>query len=107
MGDKCKYTQNHDHSALLLGGGICLFSMGKISARTHPGPELNKACKEITGCFKASKVEDMYLLAGITLRDIRRKVFPNVERRNRKPMKLTHYLDRNQQRRACSPETVF
>ena len=36
LGDKCKYNQNHGLSALLLCGGICLSSMGNVTARvTH------------------------------------------------------------------------
>ena len=36
--------------------------------------ELNKACRAITGCRKTAYVEDLYLLVGITLTDIRRDV---------------------------------
>ena len=31
-------SKNHGPDALLLGGGICLSSMGKISAHAHHGP---------------------------------------------------------------------
>ena len=37
-------------------------------------PELNKACRAITGCLKPTYVEDLYLLAGLAPPDIRRDV---------------------------------
>ena len=67
--------------------------------------QLNKACREITRYLKAFKVNDLYLLAGTAPPEIQRKACASVENINR--MKLTHYLDRNQQRSDCSPETVF
>ena len=43
-------------------------------------PELNKACRAITGCLKPTYVEDLYLLAGIASPDIRRDVCARMER---------------------------
>ena len=43
-------------------------------------PELNKACRAITGCLKPTYVEDLYLLAGIVPPDIRRDVCARMER---------------------------
>ena len=43
-------------------------------------PELNKACRAITGCLKPTSVEDLYLLAGIVPPDIRREVCARMER---------------------------
>ena len=43
-------------------------------------PELNKACRAITGCLKPTYVEDLYLLAGIAPPDIRRDVCTRMER---------------------------
>ena len=43
-------------------------------------PELNKACRAITGCLKPTYVEDFYLLAGIVRPDIRRVVCARMER---------------------------
>ena len=43
-------------------------------------PELNSACRSVTGCLKPTNVEDLYLLAGIAPLDIRRDVCARVER---------------------------
>ena len=43
-------------------------------------PELNKACRAITGCLKPTYVEYLYLLAGIAPPDIRRDVCARMER---------------------------
>ena len=37
-------------------------------------PELNQACRSVTGCLKLTNVEDLYLLSGITSPAIRRDV---------------------------------
>ena len=43
-------------------------------------PELNSACRAVTGCLKPTNVEDLYLLAGIWPPDIRRDVCVRVEK---------------------------
>ena len=43
-------------------------------------PELNTACKAVTGCLRTTNVEDLYLLAGIASPDIRRDVCARVEK---------------------------
>ena len=43
-------------------------------------PELNQACRAITGCLKPTNVENLYLLAGISPPEIRRSVCARVER---------------------------
>ena len=43
-------------------------------------PELNQACRSVTGCLKHTNVEDLYLLSGIALPAIRRDVCARVER---------------------------
>ena len=43
-------------------------------------PELNQACRAITGCLKPTNVENLYLLAGIAHPEIRRSVCARVER---------------------------
>ena len=43
-------------------------------------PELNSACRAVTGCLKPTNVEDLYLLAGIAPPDIRRDVCARVEK---------------------------
>ena len=42
-------------------------------------PELNQACRAITGCLKPTNVENLYLLAGIAPPEIRRSVCARVE----------------------------
>ena len=42
-------------------------------------PELNQACRAITGCLKPTNVENLYLLAGIAPPKIRRSVCARVE----------------------------
>ena len=62
-------------------------------------PELNSACRAVTGCLKPTNVEDLYLLAGIAPPDIRRDVCARVGKRpNRKPMRHTLYMVRTRQR---------
>ena len=43
-------------------------------------PELNLACRAITGCLKPTNVENLYLLAGIAPPEIRRSVCAKVEK---------------------------
>ena len=42
-------------------------------------PELNQACRAITGCLKPTNVENLYLLTGIAPPKIRRSVCARVE----------------------------
>ena len=44
-------------------------------------PELNDACRSITGCLRPTNVEELYLLAGIAPPDIRRDVCARVEKK--------------------------
>ena len=41
-------------------------------------PELNQACRAITGCLKPTNVENLYLIAGIDPTEIRRSVCARV-----------------------------
>ena len=43
-------------------------------------PELNSACRAVTGCLKPTNVKDLYLLDGIALPDIRKDVCARVEK---------------------------
>ena len=43
-------------------------------------PDLNQACRAITGCLKPTNVGNLYLLAGIAPPEIRRSVCARVER---------------------------
>ena len=54
-------------------------------------PELNKACRAITGYLKPTYVEDLYLLAGIAPPDIRRDVWARMERTIRMEQE-THFM---------------
>ena len=45
-------------------------------------PELNSACRAVTGCLMPTNVEDLYLLAGIAPPDIWRDVCARVEKTN-------------------------
>ena len=47
-------------------------------------PELNKACRAITGFLKSTYVEDLYLLAGIAPPDTRGDVCARMERTKQK-----------------------
>ena len=44
-------------------------------------PELNDACRSITGCLRPTNVEDLYLFAGIAPPDTRRDVCARVEKK--------------------------
>ena len=51
------------------------------SAHAHLlNPELNQACRTITGCLKPTNVENLYFLAGLVPPEIRRSVCATVER---------------------------
>ena len=53
---------------------------GRSSHAQKLNPELNSACRAVTGCLKPTNVEDLYLLAGIAPPDIRRDVCARVEK---------------------------
>ena len=75
MGNKCKHYKNNGTGTVLLNSRICCSSVGTYADILDQ--ELNKA---ITGCLKPTYVEDLYLLAGIALPDIRRYVCARMER---------------------------
>ena len=54
-------------------------------------PELNQACRSVTGCLKPTNVEDLYLLSGIALPAIRRDVCAIMERQ-KQTTRDTHSL---------------
>ena len=54
-------------------------------------PELNQACRAITGCLKPTNAENLYLLAGIAPPEIRRSVCARVER-TKQVERETHFL---------------
>ena len=54
-------------------------------------PELNQACRSVTGCLNPTNVEDLYLLSGITPPAIRRDVGARMERQ-KQTTRETHSL---------------
>ena len=74
-------------------------------------PELNQACRSITGCLKPTNVDDLYLLAGIAPPDIRRSVCARMERTkqvNSEAHSLFGHIPANQRlkSRSCFLSTV-
>ena len=63
-------------------------------------PELNQACRAITGCLKPTNIENLYLLAGIAPPEIRRSVCARVERTKQVERK-THSLFGHTPARRC------
>ena len=67
-----------------------------VWARSHHAhvldPELNTACRAITGCLKPTNVEDLYLLAGIAPPDIRRDVCARVEKKKQESNVAIHSI---------------
>ena len=63
-------------------------------------PELNKACRALTGCLKPTYVEDLYLIAGIVSTYIRRDVCARMERTKQMEQE-THSLFGNISARSC------
>ena len=57
----------------------------------HLDPELNQACRSVTGWLKHTNVEDLYLLSGIAPPTIRRDVCARVERQ-KQSTRETHSL---------------
>ena len=46
-----------DNVTLITHSGVCSSSLGKLSPCQEPGPELNQACRSVTGCLKSTNVE--------------------------------------------------
>ena len=72
------------------------------SAHAHLlNPELNQACRAITGCIKPTNVENLYLLAGIAPPEVRRSVCARVERTKQvERERPTPWFDTHQQKAA-------
>ena len=87
VGSKSKYYLNNSFSIELLYGRVCSSSLGK-----NLDPELNQACRSVTGCLKPTNVEDLYLLSGIAPPTIRRDVCARVEERQKQSTRETHSL---------------
>ena len=61
-------------------------------------PELNSACRAVTGCLQPTNVEDLYLLAGIAAPDIRRDVCARVEKTKQETNEAHSLYGQNRQR---------
>ena len=59
MGNKCKDNQNHSLSFMLLYCWICGTSMERSAYAHLLNPELNQACRAITGCLRPTNVETL------------------------------------------------
>ena len=59
--------------------GECVWDRSPHASKLDP--ELNDACRSITGCLRPTNVEELYLLAGIAPSDIRRDVCARVEKK--------------------------
>ena len=71
------------------------------SAYSHLlNPELNQACRAITGCLKPTNVENLYLLAGIAPPEIRRSVCARVQS-TKQVERETHSLFGHPPARSC------
>ena len=70
-------------TALALSYSVAEYAAPVWARSSHAqklNPELNSACRAVTGCLKPTNVEDLYLLAGIAPPDIRRDVCARVEK---------------------------
>ena len=80
MGNTCNDNQNHSFS-LCYSTADYAAPVWEMSAYAHLlNPELDQACRAITGCLKPTNVENLSLLAVIDPPDIRRSVCARVER---------------------------
>ena len=68
--------------------------------------ELNSACRAITGCFKPTNVEELYLLSGVAPPSIRRDVCARVEKAKQETNEVHSLHGKSQQRDACNLETA-
>ena len=65
-------AEQHWHYAILWQNTQT--SLDEITSRLELKIELNRSCRVVTGCLKPINVDDLYLLAGIALANIRRCV---------------------------------
>ena len=70
-------------------------------------PELNSACRAVTGCLKPTNVEDLYLLAGIAPPDIRRYVCARVEKTKQETSEVHSLYGQNQAERRLESRNCF
>ena len=70
-------------------------------------PELNSACRAVTGCLKPTNVEDLYLLAGIAPPDIRKDVCARVEKTKQETNEAHSLCGQNPAERRLTSRNCF
>ena len=71
-------------------------------------PELNSACRAVTGCLKPTNVEDLYLMTGIALLpDIRRDVCARVEKTKQETNEAHSLYGQNPAERRLDSESIL
>ena len=70
-------------------------------------PELNSACRAVTGCLKPTNVEDLYLMAGIAPPDIRRDVCARVEKTKQETNEVYSLYGQNPAERRLESRNCF
>ena len=69
-------------TALALYYSVSEYAAPVLARSSHAqklNPELNSACRAVTGCLKPTNLEDIYLRAGIVPPDIRRDICAGME----------------------------
>ena len=70
-------------------------------------PELNSACRAVTGCLKSTNVEDLYMLAGIAPPDIRRDICARVENTKQETNEAHSLYGQNPAEKKAKVEKLF
>ena len=70
-------------------------------------PELNSACRAVTGCLKPTNVEDLYSLAGIAPPDIWKDVCARVEKTKQETNEAHSLYGQNPAERMLKSRTCF
>ena len=80
---------------------------GRSSHAQKLNPELNSACRAVTGWLKPTNVEDLYLLAGIAPPDIRRDVCAREENTKQKTNEAHSLYGQNLAERRLKSRNCF
>ena len=97
-------------TALALCYSVAEYAAPVWSRSSHAqklNPELNSACRAVTGCLKPTNVEDMYLLAGIAPPDIRRDVCARVKNTKQETNEAHSLYGQNPVERRLNVEELF
>ena len=70
-------------------------------------PELNSACRAVTGCLKPTNVEDLYLLSGIAAPDIRRDVCARFKKTKQETNEAHSLYGQNPEERRLKSRNCF